>query len=613
MAAQLIADRRDVDFVLFEQLQVEKLVEKDKFRDFDRKMFDMVINEARHFAIKEILPLNEIGDKEGLIFENNQVTIPESFHRPYEQLREGGWISMMEDPRIGGQGLPFSITQAALEYIIGADFSFGAFGFATHGAAKMIELFGTEKQKRLYMDRMYTGEWTGTMVLTEAEAGSDVGSLTTTARKNKDNTYSIIGNKIFITCGEHNLTSNIIHPVLARIEGAPAGTRGISLFLVPKIRVNGDGSLGQPNDVICTGIEEKMGIHASPTCQLAFGSKGDCRGELLGEENQGMKVMFHMMNEARLGVGSLGLFNASSAYLYALDYARQRKQGRDLTKIMEKNAESVAIINHPDIRRELLWMKSHVEGMRSLVYFIAMLFDKMECASTQDEKVKISDMIELLTPVVKSYCTDKGFECCVRAVQIFGGYGYTRDCPVERLLRDSKINSIYEGTNGIQAMDLLGRKMGMKKGAVTMELLVMMQDTMKKASELPALKDMIPKFEKAVHKLGNTAMALGSAVMSDKIKHAFAQASPFLDVTGDVIMAWMLLWRANAAALRLREIEKEGGLPGKRAKDKMFYQGQVLSAQYFMETILPQTLGKMDAIDALSGTMVDMPDPCFGG
>lgn len=613
MAAQLIADRRDVDFVLFEQLQVENLIENEKFREFDRKTFDMVINEARHFAIKEILPLNEIGDKEGLIFENNQVKIPESFHRPYEQLREGGWISMMEDPEIGGQGFPFSITQAALEYIIGADFSFGAFGFATHGAAKMIELFGTKKQKRLYMDRMYTGEWTGTMVLTEAEAGSDVGSLTTTARKNKDGTYSITGNKIFITCGEHNLTSNIIHPVLARIEGAPAGTRGISLFLVPKIRVNDDGSPGQQNDVICTGIEEKMGIHASPTCQLAFGSKGDCRGELLGEENQGMKVMFHMMNEARLGVGSLGLFNGSSAYLYALDYARQRKQGRDLTKIMEKDAESVAIINHPDIRRELLWMKSHVEGMRSLVYFIAMLFDKAACAPTQDEKIKISDMIELLTPVVKAYCTDKGFECCVRAVQVFGGYGYTRDCPVERLLRDSKINSIYEGTNGIQAMDLLGRKMGMKKGAVTMELLVMMQDTMKKSSELPALKDMIPRFEKAVHKLGNTAMALGSAVMSEKIKHAFAQAGSFLDVTGDVIMAWMLLWRANAAALRLREIEKEGGLPGKRAKDKMFYQGQVLSAQYFMETILPQTLGKMDAIDTLSGTMVDMPDPCFGG
>lgn len=613
MAAQLIADRRDVDFVLFEQLQVENLIENEKFREFDRKTFDMVINEARHFAIKEILPLNEIGDKEGLIFENNQVKIPESFHRPYEQLREGGWISMMEDPRIGGQGFPFSITQAALEYIIGADFSFGAFGFATHGAAKMIELFGTKKQKRLYMDRMYTGEWTGTMVLTEAEAGSDVGSLTTTARKNKDGTYSIIGNKIFITCGEHNLTSNIIHPILARIEGAPAGTRGISLFLVPKIRVNDDGSPGQQNDVICTGIEEKMGIHASPTCQLAFGSKGDCQGELLGEENQGMKVMFHMMNEARLGVGSLGLFNGSSAYLYALDYARQRKQGRDLTKIMEKDAESVAVINHPDIRRELMWMKSHVEGMRSLVYFIAMLFDKTACAPTQDEKTKISDMIELLTPVVKSYCTDKGFECCVRAVQVFGGYGYTRDCPVERLLRDSKINSIYEGTNGIQAMDLLGRKMGMKKGAVTMELLVMMQETMRKASELPALKDMIPKFEKAVHKLGNTAMALGSAVMSEKIKHAFAQAGPFLDVTGDVIMAWMLLWRANAAALRLREIEKEGGLPGKRAKDKMFYQGQVLSAQYFMETILPQTLGKMDAIDALSGTMVDMPDQCFGG
>ena len=616
MAAQLIADRRDVDFVLYEQLEVEDLQQTEKFGDMDKKFFDMVISEARNFAIKEILPLNEIGDREGLVFENNRVKVPEAFHRPYAQFREGGWISMMEDPDIGGQGLPFSIAQAASEYLMGADFSFGAFGFATHGAAKMIELFGTPEQKRLYMDRMYAGEFTGTMVLTESEAGSDVGALTTTAKKNDDGTYTITGNKIFITCGEHDLAENIIHPVLARIEGAPAGTRGISLFLVPKIWVNEDGSLGDPNDVVCTGIEEKMGIHASPTCQLAFGGRGGCRGVLLGEENKGMKVMFHMMNEARLGVGSLGLFNGSSAYLYALDYARQRIQGRELTKVMDKEAPSVAIINHPDVRRQLMWMKAHVEGMRSLVYYVANLFDKMETTVSETEREEHSDLIDLLTPVIKSYCTDRGYDCCVSAMQVYGGYGYTSDYPVERLARDSKINSIYEGTNGIQAMDLLGRKMGAKKGATVIALFNHMNRTAAGASEYPALKDISVKFESAVQKLGNTAMAMGSTVMSADILHAFAQAQPFLDVTGDLVMAWMLLWRAQVAESKLTEMRKDpkfDTLKGKKAKNKYFYQGQITSAQYFIETILPQAIGRMKSIEAFSKTMVDMPDEGFGG
>ena len=346
----------------------------------------MLLKEARNFAIKEILPLNEEGDRIGLKFENNQVTVPESFHRVYKLFREAEFISMSEDTEIGGQGLPVLVTQAALEYLMGADFSFSAFGFATHGAAKMIEIFGTEKQKELYMYKMYSGQYGGTMVLTEAEAGSDVGALTTTAVKNDDGTYTITGNKIFITCGEHNVTENIIHPVLARIEGAPAGTKGISLFIVPKIWVNDDGSLGEPNDVVCTGIEEKLGLHASPTCQLAFGGKGKCRGVLLGEENKGMHVMFHMMNEARLGVGMLGLCNASCAYLYALNYARERIQGRDLADMMDKDAPSVNIIRHPDVRRMLLSMKTYTEGMRSFAYYVAELFDKEACASTPEEK-----------------------------------------------------------------------------------------------------------------------------------------------------------------------------------------------------------------------------------
>ncbi len=505
--AQQIADKRDVDFVLYEQFDAASLTKYERYRDMNKKMFDMIVNEARNFAIREILPINEEGDRVGAVFENNRVEVPECFHRPYKLLCEGEWIALTEDPEIGGQGLPHLIAQAALEYIEGADFSFGSFWTLTHGAAKMIEVFGTGEQKSMFLPGMYSGKWTGTMVLTEPGAGSDVGNLSTSARKNRDGTYSITGSKIFISNGEHDLTENIIHPVLARIEGAPAGTSGISLFIVPKIWVNTDGSLGEPNDVVCTGIEEKLGLHASPTCQLSFGSSGNCRGLLLGEENKGMRVMFHMMNGARLGVGSLGLFNASNAYLYAVNYARQRLQGRDLEEIQNREAPQVPIIRHPDVRRMLMWIKTHMEGMRSFVYYVAHLFDRIESAADEEEKFGYQDLADLLTPVIKSYCTDRGFEATVLAMQCYGGYGYTRDFPIERLLRDSKINSIYEGTNGIQAIDLLGRKLGMKKGAVFLNLLGEMQKTVAEAKEVPRIENLAAEVEKAVQRLPPCTLA----------------------------------------------------------------------------------------------------------
>ncbi len=370
MAQQFIADRRDVDFVLFEQMGAEKLLKTSRYADLNKKALDMVINEARNLAVREILPTYAEGDRNGARYEDGKVIAPECFRRPLELFREGEWIAMTEDPEIGGQGLPFLIAQAANEYLIGANFAFAAFAVLGHGTGKMIELFGTEKQKEMFLKNLYTGKWGGTMVLTEPGAGSDVGNLETTAVRNADGTYAISGNKIFITNGDQNLTENIIHPVLARIEGAPAGSKGISLFIVPKIWVNEDGSLGEPNDVVPTGIEEKMGLHGSPTTSLAYGSKGKCRGLLLGEENKGMQVMFHMMNEARLGVGLQGLNHASGAYLYAVNYARERLQGRDLMEVANPEAPQVPIISHPDVRRMLLWMKAHVDGMRSFVYYV---------------------------------------------------------------------------------------------------------------------------------------------------------------------------------------------------------------------------------------------------
>ncbi|MFP4420127.1 MAG: acyl-CoA dehydrogenase family protein, partial [Desulfococcaceae bacterium] len=315
--AQQIADRRDVDFVLHEQFEVGKLSKAPAYAEFTKKTVDLIINEARNLAIKEFLPTQKIGDEEGCVFEDGQVKVPEAFHRAYELFLEGEWLAMTEDPKWGGQGMPRTVALAASDYFNGGNYALMMYPGLTHGAGKLVEAFGTEEQKKLFLKNMYTGKWTGTMLLTEPEAGSDVGALQTTATPNGDGTYSISGNKIFISSGEHDLVENIIHPVLARIEGAPAGTKGISLFLVPKYRVNPDGSLGEFNDVVCTGIEHKMGIHGNCTCSLTLGGKGQCVGTLLGEENKGMKAMFLMMNEARALVGQQGLACASVSYVNA--------------------------------------------------------------------------------------------------------------------------------------------------------------------------------------------------------------------------------------------------------------------------------------------------------
>ena len=615
--AQLISDRRDLDFVLYEQLGIDELFKLEKFNDLNRKMLDMVISEAKNLGIKEILPTYSEGDRQGVRFEKGEVKVPDCFHRPYKLYVEGEWIAMAEDPEVGGQGLPQVIKQAANEYILGSNFAFVALGNLCHGTAKMIELFGTPQQKALFLEKVYSGHWGGTMQLTEPEAGSDVGALTTTARKNDDGTYLLSGNKIFITCGDQDLTENIIHPVLARIEGAPLGTRGISLFLVPKIWVNADGTLGEFNDVVCTGVEEKMGLHGSPTCSMTLGGKGACRGVLLGEENKGMLVMFHMMNEARLDVGAQGFSHGSAAFLYALNYARERLQGREIDSA-DDDAPRIPIIRHPDVRRMLLQMKAYVEGMRSFVYYVAYCFDRLAGAEDESEKQRYSGLIELLTPVIKSYCSDQGQEVCRLAIQIFGGYGYTKEYPVEQLYRDCKITSIYEGTNGIQAMDLLGRKLGMRKGAVFMDFLKEIEQTIQSAGEMPALGDMATAVEHARTRLSEVAIHLGKTAISPQLKVAFAHAHPFLDVMGDVAMAWMHLWRATVALPKLEKLaagSDAAAVKQKVAKNKdaAFYDGQLKSAEFFIHTILPTTLGKMNAIMAGNPAAVEIDERSFGG
>ncbi len=604
MGQGTLANRRDADFVLHEMLNVEELSKYEKYADYNRKTIDMVVSEARNLALKELLPANEEGDKQGCVFENGQVKTPESFKRIFDLYREGEWIGAAEDPEFGGQGMPAVVNLAAAEFFSGANMAFMMYPGLTHGAAKMIETVGTEEQKKLYVKRMYSGQWTGTMLLTEPEAGTDVGALQTTAKRNPDGTFSITGNKIFISSGEHDLAENIIHPVLARIEGAPAGTKGISLFIVPKYRVNPDGSLGEFNDVVCTGIEEKMGIHGNATCSLTLGGKGNCIGTLLGEENKGMRTMFLMMNEARFAVGVQGFSLAATSYANAANYAKERIQGRELLKFMDAEAPSVNIIKHPDVRRQLLVMKSYVEGMRAFIYYVARCFDRVSVLEDGTEKEKQQGLIEFFIPVVKAYCTDKGFEVCVMGMQVYGGYGYISEYPQEQLVRDCKITSIYEGTNGVQAMDLLARKLGMKGGQPFMDFVGEVKKSVQEASQIEGLKDMATAVDKAIDRLGELAMAIGNTAMSEKVLDAFGSATPFLEVTGDVIMGWMHLWRATVASKALQS--------GKvKKKDEAFYQGQIKTAQFFMDALLPTAMGKMNSVQSFTTAVMEMPEEAF--
>jgi len=603
--ANLISDRRDIDFVLYEQLDVLALTKLSKYKGYNRKTFDLIINEARNFALKELLPTWVDGDRIGVTFENGQVKVPPSFHRAFRLLREGEWSALAESPEWGGQGLPITISVAADEFLVGANLACNSYATFGGGTAKMIELFGTDDQKKRFLEKLYTAHWGGTMLLTEAHAGSNVGALSTSAAPNPDGTYSITGDKIFITNGDHDLTENIIHPVLARIDGDPKGSKGLSLFIVPKYWVNDDGSLGEFNDVVCTGVEEKMGSHGSATCSLALGSKGKCRGVLLGKPGQGMMIMFHMMNEARLKVGFQGLIHGSAAYQYALAYSRERRQGYDLGKKQTGDDEQVPIIRHPDVRRMLLWMKSHVEGMRSLDYYIARSFDLLETTDDADAKAYYDGVTALLTPVLKTYCAAKGFDVCVKAIQIYGGYGYSKDFPVEQLARDVKITSIYEGTDGIQAMDLIGRKLLMNKGAVFQAFIKEMRDAVDRAAAIKPLEPLAVEVGKTITRLETLTKHILETMQSASMKVAFANSVPFLMVMGDVIMAWMLLWRASIAGEKLEKASK--------GKDQAFYQGQIFSAEYFIKSVLPETLGQMDAIVSGGDAVVNISEEAFGG
>jgi alkylation response protein AidB-like acyl-CoA dehydrogenase len=493
------------------------------------------------------------------------------------------------------------------------NFSLVAYIFLSIGAGHLIEKYGSEAQKRKYMDRMYAGEWGGTMALTEPEAGSDVGSLKTRAVRRPDGTYRIYGSKIFITGGDSDLYANIVHPVLARIEGDPAGTKGISIFLVPKFLVNDDGSLGRRNDYSISGIEHKMGLRGSATCAINFGDNGDCYAEILGQERQGMKIMFQLMNEARISVGLQGLGTASAAYLHALQYAGERLQGADIRNFFNPDAPRTPIIAHPDVRRMLLWMKSQVEGMRALVYFCSLCYDKKD--ETGEEKWPA--LLDLLTPVCKAYCTDIGFRVTETAIQVYGGYGYCQDYPVEQFLRDLKIGSIYEGTNGIQALDLVGRKLSQNQGKGMITLIAEMKSALDRYKSAGAMKECAEELGRAIDLLAGTAAFFGRCAKEGKFLVPVSNAYPFLMMMGTVCLGWLHFWQGGIAAEKLGELCREQkvaeGDPAAMAallesnREAAFYRGKVLGAKYFIMNILPEAGSYAAGIQSMDMSVVEMP------
>ncbi|MGD8923858.1 MAG: acyl-CoA dehydrogenase [Syntrophobacterales bacterium] len=608
--ANLFVDERDVKFVLYEQLDIEQLTNTAKYAEYSKEMYDMVLEQAWKLAENEMAPANRKGDQEGCVWKDGKVSVPECYHRPFKMYREGGWLPISEDVEVGGQGFPVVVGLAAIEAFGAANLSLFLFAGLTHGAARLLEVYGTEEQQRTYMDKLYAGQWCGTMCLTEPQAGSDVGALRTKATRNDDGTYSISGTKIFISCGDHDLTENIVHMVLARVEGAPPGTKGISIFIIPKKRLE-NGELVD-NDVVCGGIEHKLGIHGSPTCVLNFGENNNCIGHLLGEENQGMRIMFQMMNESRLFCGLQGQSHASAAYLHALKFAKERAQGPEASRLKDPTAPKVPIINHPDVRRMLMFMKSVNEGLRSLMYYVGFCDDMVRSTENDEEREKYQDFIDILIPVCKAYGSDMGFRVCETAIQVLGGYGYCQEYPVEQFLRDCKIASI-------QALDLVGRKLAIKRGQLFKRLITETEDFLRWARKNFELRELVATFEAARDQLIQVTKYFGLKGMTEDYVETLLYATPYLELFGDVSVGLMLLWQALIAQRRLEEIYLDAGAKDRESQRQIlatnrsaaFYRGKVASAEFFINNVLTLAKGKARAIMNGQRAAVDIPEESF--
>jgi hypothetical protein len=596
-------DMRDVKFQLFEWLQFDKILDHEKYGDWDAENIGMVIDEGLKLAQEQLAPCNEEGDRVGAQWNDGEVTLPEAFKPVWDTVREGGWIGLLADPEHGGMGLPEVVGTTVNEFFSGANPSLSLTFMLTRGAGTMIANFGTDEHKALFVEKLFSGEWGGTMCLTEAQAGSDVGASKAKAIPQDDGSYLISGEKIFITGGDHDLTENIIHLVLARTPDAPAGTKGLSLFIIPKIRVNPDGSLGEDNDIYTNNIEEKMGIHGSPTCTLVFGQNDKCQGFLLGEELQGMKLMFYLMNAARIEVGLQGSAAAGAAHQQALSYSKERLQSRHWKELRNPEAPQVAIVEHPDVRRMLLSSKAYLEAMRALLLQTSYYLD-MSHLTEGEESERYHSYVEMLTPICKAWCSEWGVQVTHWCLQVHGGYGYTSDYPAEQLMRDAEIACIYEGTNGIQALDFVARKLPMNNGATIRDLLGRAEQTFKNLRSDPEMMEPAWMLAAALKQIETISKEITKR--PDAIQLILLNAPPLLDMVGTVLGAHFLMDQAILAKTKLAEILAENGVgtDDKKAykeflkgnEEAAFYHNKVQTAIHFAYRALPTVAAKGAAI-----------------